>query len=101
MLETVSLVTFSALREQRTTVPIKQLTTFLEKSRCFTWVLTQDKPVLGSMNVDRAEQFTPDLTDLPHTQLHRKPGKRDDSSRLCCGPHRASILLGFLILRKS
>lgn len=67
MLETVSLVTFSALREQRTTVPIKQLTTFLEKSRCFTWVLTQDKPVLGSMNVDRAEQFTPDLTDLPHT----------------------------------
>lgn len=100
MLETVSLVTFSVLREQRTTVPIKQLT-FLEKSPCFTWVLTQDKPVLGSMNVDRAEQFTPDITDLPHTQLHRKLGKRDDSSRLCCGPHWASILLGFLILRKS
>lgn len=60
-----------------------------------------DKPVLGSMHVDRAERSTPDLTDLPHTQLHRKPGEGDDSSRLCCGPHWASILLGVLTLRKS
>lgn len=36
----VSHVTFSALTEQRTTVPIKQLTTFLEEVLSFTWVLT-------------------------------------------------------------
>lgn len=95
MLETVSLVTFSALREQRTTVPIKQLTTFLEKSRCFTWVLTQDKPVLGSMNVDRAEQFTPDLTDLPHTQLHRKPGNEMTAAGCAVGHTGLQSCWGF------
>lgn len=57
--------------------------------------------MLGSMHMDGAEQFTPELTGLPHVQLHTKPGEMGDTSRLCCGPHWNSALSGCFILRKS
>lgn len=57
--------------------------------------------MLGSMHMDGAEPFAPELTGLPHAQLHTKPGETGDTSRLCCGHHWNSVLSGCFILRKS
>lgn len=65
---------------------------YLAGSPQFTWVLCQVACIRMGQNSPHGSHWP-----APYTT----PQEVNDTSRLCCGPHWTSILLGYLILRKS